>query len=211
MPGTANKGSMGKGWWVPTTTRSSSDPQALVWRPCLQRHQRGKHSSIFFTPCLSFPTLVRDMPFLWLSSVSELEKTLMEGKMLYTPACREHQAPHNTRPACAFNPQQHREWGCHTIHKTSAQGKTRDFFILELTQGHSLPMALDINHTIACEISVRPLACPGTSLQGWSQGGDMFRGHTPALGTCCDPTAQQGSLLARAALGSGGSGHHTGC
>lgn len=81
-------------------------------------------------------------------------------------------APHNAQPACGLNPQQHRGQGCH-IHTTSAQGDTRASFILELVQGHSLLVALDINHTITCD--VRPsayLACH----HGASHGvGDTFR------------------------------------
>lgn len=76
--------------------------------------------------------------------------------------------------------------------KTSAQGKTRACFLLELVQGHSLLEALDINHPIMCETSTRPSAYSGVSPQGRSQGGHTFREHTSALGTHCSPAAQQG-------------------
>lgn len=128
--------------------------------------------------------------------------------MSYAPARGEHWALHNAQPVCGFIPQQHRGQGCHTTCKTSAQGETRASFILELVQGHSLLVALDINHTIACENSAGPSAYPGVSPQGQSQGGEMFRGHTPALGTHCSPAAWQGSPPGRSAPGPGGSHCH---
>lgn len=148
------------------------------------------------------------MPLLCLSTVTRLEETPKEGTMSCAPACGEQQAPRDAQPTHGFIPQQHRGQECHTIHKTSAQGKARASFILELVQGHRLLVTLDINHTIAFETSVRPSAYPGMSPQGRSQGGDTFRGHAPTLGTHCRPTAWRGSPLGRSAPGPGGSHCH---
>lgn len=153
--------------------RSISHPQAPIGR-----HRRGKHQGMLSTPCLSFPSCIREMPSLWLSLVTRLQKSLGEGTMSFIPAHGEHQAPHDAQSACGLIPQQHRGQGCHTTSETRAQDDTRASFVLEPVQGHKLFVELDISHTITYETGVRPSAYPAMSPQGQSRVGTHLGAHT---------------------------------
>lgn len=137
------------------------------------------------TPCLSFPSCIREMPSLWLSLVTRLQKSLGEGTMSFIPAHGEHQAPHDAQSACGLIPQQHRGQGCHTTSETRAQDDTRASFVLEPVQGHKLFVELDISHTITYETGVRPSAYPAMSPQGQSRVGTHSGGTHPPW----EPTA----------------------
>lgn len=95
--------------------------------------------------------------------------------MPHAPACGEHEVPHDAQPAHGFIPQQQRGQECHITHKTSAWGETRASLVLELVQGHSLLVALDISHTIVyekCEaISLPWCHCRASHRVGTHSGG----------------------------------------
>ena len=93
-----------------------------------------------------------------------------------------------------------------TLPAKPVHGQDQGFLILELVQDHSLLMALDINHIIACKTGVRPSALPWHVTTGLVTGW----GHVQGAHTCIvdPPQSHSKARLSSGEIGVGTWGSH---